>query len=144
MIFLTLEQISSSEYFTAIENIAKINTPLLDQELETLPSAYAYYAGLLAISKEKCDLLSLDLAKIEANARMEERATLLKRGNKITEKLLDSLVLANDTYNEKRKEMILEETRYNLIKNILTTLSYKKDMLIQLSVNTRQEKTLYT
>lgn len=143
-VFLTLEEVETSTYKKAISWLSKIDPCEIEEALAQLPAIYGYYAGLLADAKEAISILTLKLEKLEAQVRRKNRIDLKTKGSKITEKILDAETYLDVDFLELKTDIIKSETKYNLVRNILTTLEYKKDMLIQLSVNARQEKKMFT
>ena len=141
---LTLEDIHKDNLKKIIIQIAAIDDDGLEVALRMLPSIYGYLACLLSEAKEKMDLAEVELEQQEAQLRKEIRETMKKQGAKITEKTLDAEVICSADYIQKRVDFIEATTKYNTMRNLLTTIEYKKDMVIQISANTRNEKKLYT
>ena len=141
---LTLEDICKDNLKKIIIQIAAIDDDGLEVALRMLPSIYGYLACLLSEAKEKMDLAEVELEQQEAQLRKEIRETMKKQGAKITEKTLDAEVICSADYIQKRVDFIEATTKYNTMRNLLTTIEYKKDMVIQISANTRNEKKLYT
>lgn len=141
---LTLDDIHKDNLKKIIAQIAAIDDSGLEVALSLLPSIYGYLACLLSEAKEKMDLAEVELEQQEARLRKEIRETMKKQGAKITEKTLDAEVICSADYIEKRVDFIEATTKYNTMRNLLTTIEYKKDMVIQISANTRNEKKLYT
>lgn len=141
---LTLDDIHKDNLKKIITQIAAIDDSGLEVALSLLPSVYGYLACLLSEAKEKMDLAEVELEQQEARLRKEIRETMKKQGAKITEKTLDAEVICSADYIEKRVDFIEATTKYNTMRNLLTTIEYKKDMVIQISANTRNEKKLYT
>lgn len=142
--FLLLEEIDSKNYRKLIAEISTINPGNVDDHLATLPAIYGYYAGLLAEAKEEMETINLNIEQVEAEVRRKTRMALKTQGSKITEKILDAETYVDQSYVFLKADLIRATTKFNLVRNILTTLEYKKDMLIQLSVNARQEKKMFT
>lgn len=141
---LTLDDVHKDNLKKIITQIAAIDDSGLEVALSLLPSIYGYLACLLSEAKEKMDLAEVELEQREAQLRKEIRETMKKQGAKITEKTLDAEVICSSEYIVKRVEFIEATSKYNTMRNLLTTIEYKKDMVIQISANTRNEKKLYT
>ena len=141
---LTLDDIHKDNLKRIIAQIAAIDDSGLEVALSLLPSVYGYLACLLSEAKEKMDLAEVELEQQEARLRKDIRESMKKQGAKITEKTLDAEVICSAEYIEKRVDFIEATTKYNTMRNLLTTIEYKKDMVIQISANTRNEKKLYT
>jgi hypothetical protein len=141
---LTLDDVHKDNLKKIITQIAAIDDSGLEVALSLLPSIYGYLACLLSEAKEKMDLAEVELEQREAQLRKQIRETMKKQGAKITEKTLDAEVICSSEYIVKRVEFIEATSKYNTMRNLLTTIEYKKDMVIQISANTRNEKKLYT
>ena len=141
---LTLDDVHKDNLKNIISHIAAVDEVGLEVALSMLPSIYGYLACLLSESKEKMDLAEVELEQQEARLRKDIRESMKKQGAKITEKTLDAEVVCSAEYIEKRVDFIEATTKYNTMRNLLTTIEYKKDMVIQISANTRNEKKLYT
>jgi len=141
---LTLDDIHKDNLKRIIAQIAAIDDSGLEVALSLLPSVYGYLACLLSEAKERMDLAEVELEQQEARLRKDIRESMKKQGAKITEKTLDAEVICSAEYIEKRVDFIEATTKYNTMRNLLTTIEYKKDMVIQISANTRNEKKLYT
>jgi len=141
---LTLDDIRKDNLKNIISHIAAVDDSGLEVALSLLPPIYGYLACLLSEAKEKMDLAELELEEKEARLRKDIRESMKKQGAKITEKTLDAEVICSAEYIERKVEFIEATTKYNTMRNLLTTIEYKKDMVIQISANTRNEKKLYT
>jgi hypothetical protein len=141
---LTLDDINKENMKNIIAALVALDDSGIDYTLNKLPAIYGYIAMLMAEAKHNMDLAEVELEQQEAQLRKEIRENMKKQGAKITEKTLDAEVIVAPGYIVKRVEALDATTKYNLVRNLLTTIEYKKDMAIQISANTRNEKKLYS
>ena len=141
---LTLDDINKDNMKNIIAALVALDDSGVDHTLNNLPAIYGYIAMLMAEAKHNMDLAEVELEQQEARLRKEIRENMKKQGAKITEKTLDAEVIVAPGYIVKRVEVLEATTKYNLVRNLLTTIEYKKDMAIQISANTRNEKKLYS
>ena len=141
---LTLDDIKKENMKNIIAALVALDNSGLDYTLNQLPAIYGYVAMMLAEAKHNMDLAEVELEQQEAQLRKEIRENMKKQGAKITEKTLDAEVILAPGYIVKRVEYLDATTKFNLVKNLLTTIEYKKDMVVQISANTRNEKKLYS
>jgi len=104
-----------------------------------IPTVYAYYYGIMIRIKRLLDDAEDGFEEFKAAARTEKRAEGAKLTAVAGEDYVNSLEGSQGFTNDIRH---LRET-YGYAKGICNTLDMKKDMLVQLSANSRQESKLY-
>ena len=109
-------------------NLSRIDKSSMEDELVELPTVYSYYHGLMIRSKTLCDKMAEKIEVAKSNTRHENRQTV--NCNVKIQILVQALI--------SRKEI------YSLLKSVCDAIMMKKDMLIQLSANQRQETKLYS
>jgi hypothetical protein len=128
------------DYIEISDSIVKFDKNNINGELERQASIYSYYVGLLGTAKNDMDKAGLKLVQFMAETRKEQKENA---SGKYTAKDLDDYVMAHPDY------FLLVETandaqfKYSLIKGLVQSLDQKKDMLVQLSANSRAETNLY-
>jgi hypothetical protein len=130
-----------SDYVDLSNKITTITQHTLSQDLETHASVYAYYAGVMNKLKKSLDLAESTLEKLNADIRLRYHR---ESKSKLTEKMLEAHVVSNDDYNKLKQDIIDLEYKYNLFKSLCHSLEHRKDMLVQLSSNKRNETKLYS
>lgn len=140
---LSLKDITVDTYPTITRDITKIDLNTLDDELGNQASLYSWYHGLLAICKSKVRKVETDIEIFESMVRNDEYTRRLEEGQKVTEKIMESFVKSRPEYREMLESKREWETKYDLLKGIVTSLTHKRDTLIQLSSNARAEKNIY-
>jgi hypothetical protein len=119
----SLRDITEETYPNIARQITKIDPANIDDELQKQASLYSWYYGILALCKKKVREAESNLEIFESLARNDEYNRRMEEGLKATK--------------------IELETKYDLLKGIVTGLSHKKDTLIQMSSNSRAEKNIY-
>ena len=139
----SLDDITEERYPEIAMQITKLNYKQIDDELERQASLYSWYHGLLALCKSKVRKVEADIEIFESMLRNDEYTRRLEEGQKITEKIMESYVKSRPEYKEMLDSKRVLETKYDLLKGIVTSLTHKRDTLIQLSSNARAEKNIY-
>jgi len=111
----------------------------VEKELEDLPVQYSYYQGILVLAKRLLDEASRKLEQYKAGVRNQKREEGVKLTAAAGEDLVNSLPGAVELHN---KVLDCQET-YGYAKGICNAFEVKRDMLVQLSVNNRQEARIY-
>lgn len=120
--------------------LTRINRADLDSEMEELPAIYSYYHGLMIRSKSLYDEATNALEETAAEIRHEQR----KSGVKITAIAGEDLVKCHPDVKDLNTLLTQRKEVYSLLKSLCDALNIKKDMLVQLSANQRQETKLYS
>tara|TARA_R100001086_G_scaffold248930_1_gene187061 strand:+ start:417 stop:851 length:435 start_codon:yes stop_codon:yes gene_type:complete len=130
------------ENFASIgKELSKINADNLTQELVQHPMIFQQYMSLISLSKKELDQASSSLNLISSRLRKEHKQ--FAQLKKLTAKDLDDLVFTDDEYIEADKKVIEATHKYLTIKGMVSALEHKKDILVQLSANSRSETKLY-
>ncbi len=139
-----LDGITEEGYLKLVNQITHLDPNKIDEELQKQASLYSWYHGLLALCKKKVREAESNLEVFESLARNDEYNRRMEEGLKATEKIMESYIKALSEYRELVNTKIQLETKYDLLKGIVTSLSHKKDSLIQMSSNARAEKNIYS
>tara|TARA_R110002094_G_scaffold107519_2_gene105800 strand:+ start:1341 stop:1781 length:441 start_codon:yes stop_codon:yes gene_type:complete len=129
-----------ADYQNMSAKLSRINKLNVEDELATLPTVYSYYHGLMIRAKTLQDELSGHLEACESALRKNARDT----GPKLTAAAAEDLVNCDKDIQDLKRLLIARKEIYLLLKSVCDAISYKKDMLIQLSSNQRQETKLYS
>tara|TARA_R110000851_G_scaffold229758_1_gene382459 strand:+ start:18001 stop:18441 length:441 start_codon:yes stop_codon:yes gene_type:complete len=121
-------------------NLSRIDKSSMEDELVELPTVYSYYHGLMIRSKTLCDKMAEKIEVAKSNTRHENRQT----GVKVTAIAGEDLVNCNVKIQILVQALISRKEIYSLLKSVCDAIMMKKDMLIQLSANQRQETKLYS
>jgi hypothetical protein len=135
------ENITQESYERTIENIGRVarDPNEVADQLREISALYGYYYGIMIKAKRLLDNAEDTLENYKASARTNKRGEGVKLTAVAAEDYVQSLELTGELNNEVRR---LKEG-YGYAKGICSTLEMKKDMLVQLSANSRQESKLY-
>ena len=135
------ENITQESYEKTIENIGRVarDPNEVADQLREISALYGYYYGIMIKAKRLLDNAEDALENYKASARTSKRGEGVKLTAVAAEDYVQSLELTGELNNEVRR---LKEG-YGYAKGICSTLEMKKDMLVQLSANSRQESKLY-
>lgn len=116
-----------------------INPHNLVDELYLQPQKYVYYTALL--EKVRSYLEGANLALDVEHARLYEPARdhLFKAtGRNPTKDQIESYILNQETYLDKREQVIILESTVKNLQYVVRAFEQRKDMLIQLSTHERK------
>lgn len=136
----TLENLDIELYQSVVSILSRINREDIDDELTNVPVIFSYYYGLLVRSKRNLDDAKTLLEHWKAKIGVDSRSSADK---KLTAKNLEDIIMSNDETSALTKDIDHKEEIYSYMKGICSTLEQRKDMLVQLSANKRQETKLY-
>ena len=118
--------------------VARDPNDVADQ-LSEISALYGYYYGIMIKAKRLLDNAEGALENYKASARTDKRS----EGVKLTAIAAEDYVQSLELTGELNKEVLRLKEGYGYAKGICNTLEMKKDMLVQLSANSRQESKLY-
>lgn len=123
-----------------LKNCLSIDPTAIDEEMVRQPAIFAYFCEQrrLAEQETKQRKLALDvrIAHVERQIRLEAQA----RGEKLTERGIEVQVTLDESVNSLRLEIIRHEANLSKFDAIIKALAQKKDLLIALASNQRQER----
>jgi len=133
-------KLSKETFNTVCAKIMKISTHPgeIEEQLSEIPALYSYYYGIMIRAKRILDYAEDDLEKHKALSRTEKRKEVKLTaiaGEDFVNSLPETVALNNEVFR-------LREV-YGYAKGICGSLEMKKEMLVQLSANSRQESKLY-
>ena len=131
------------ENFSLIgKELSRIDRDNLNGALLEHPVIFQQYMSLLALSKKELDEANGKLNLISYRLRKECRETNLHK--KLTAKDLDALIGTDEEFLEAERTVNEESLKYLTVKGMVSALEHKKDVLVQLSANSRTETKLYS
>ena len=134
-----LDTLNFEKYEAVVRDLAKLDEDQLTTELSTFPSEYSYYYGLAVAAKYRSGRATARYEEARSKYLSEQRSSRTK----LTVAAGEDLVNSNEDLVNHRKVVDEKELIYSYLKGICNTLDHKKDMLVQLSSNKRQETKLY-
>jgi len=131
------------EYLNLAKNYLTVDEDSMDLAIKRHPSVFAFFGSVLSHAKKESDKLSTKLEMLEAKHMEMRRAELTGQGTKATQGALQAYVLTITELMVLREELTEAQHKYNLARNMLTSLDHQKDMLVQMSANKRAEMKLH-
>jgi hypothetical protein len=131
-----------STYKDISDSLLQVDDTNLEQEMLTHPSTYSYYHALMSYAKDRVSEAERGLMRVDASIR-NTIGNVSITGHKKTVKDIDATVFSSPEYVEAAKELSDANFKYELFKGLVRALEHKKDMMVQVSVNKREEVKLY-
>lgn len=133
---------SVKAYFNpvAFKEDISINMVDLDNAFIQQAAQFAHYAMQMAKANEQVDNFKLLLDVKEAQLNTEYRNSLAIGGVKVTELMLCSAVTADPRYIRVHKAYNEAKTVFEMLKAATEAFRQRRDMLIQVGTNDRQER----
>ena len=129
-------------YMDITKKYIAISEHNFEEAMGTHPSTFAFFAGVMAYAKKEVDRANLLFETREAESREARREELLQKGQKATDRALDAYLKTQPELQTLQKGISSKAHKYNLSKNIVSSLDHQKDIIIQLSANKRAEAKL--
>ena len=129
----------SDRYLPLVKKYVEVDESDINKTMSEHSALFAFFGAVLAHAKRVQDSTSTRLEMNEAKHKELRRIELHEKGQKVTESHLNSFVLVVPELIELREELLEAQQKYNLAKNILSSMDHQKDMLVQLSANRRAE-----
>ena len=138
---LNPENITQETYESVIKDVGQVarDPNEVANQLREISALYGYYYGIMIKAKRFLDSSEDALENYKASARTAKRS----EGVKLTAVAAEDYVQSLDVTRELIEEVRRLKESYGYAKGICSTLEMKKDMLVQLSANSRQESKLY-
>tara|TARA_R110000782_G_scaffold184388_2_gene274723 strand:+ start:90811 stop:91251 length:441 start_codon:yes stop_codon:yes gene_type:complete len=130
-----LDDLTQVLYQEANEEITKVVENCIETEMVNFPAYYYYYYGLMVTSKYRFQRSQTEYEEAKSEFLNSKRAGSIKLSVAAGEDLAN----AQSSLRELHKLATNRELIYAFMKGICNTLEHKKDMLVQLSANKRQE-----
>lgn len=138
--FTNLLDLDIQQYHEIVADLSKIDRERIEDELDTLSGIYGYYYGLMVRANRLLD----GAIQARDSYRSSRKNELRKLPSKNTVESLNDQLNADSDAKQLDIEVADIEEIYGLVKGICSTLENKKDMLVQLSANKRQEIKLHS
>jgi hypothetical protein len=111
----------------------------LNENMTQQAGLRAFYGVQAAMAEEQHSKLKQRLELTEASLSDYYRRSFLTTGEKVTEKMIESAVRADDKYQKVKSLVIEAESIVNQNKAIVAAMGDRKDMLVQLGADRRNE-----
>ena len=136
----SLEDFTWDNYKDISDALMEYNEHQIDDEMMRQASVYSYYHGLMCAAKKKMNECNLNITHFASDLRKTTKASSTV---KLTAKDLDDIVYSDNTYSALQNSTDEASFKYELLKGLVRALEHKKDMIIQVSANKREETKLY-
>lgn len=130
------------QYHVDVEQFRRdtqITEATLDACMIEQNSLRAYYGAQMAYAEAQLARLKMRADIIEAQLNDRHRKALLATGEKVTEKLIESAVRLDPAWIKIQNLVIEAETIHAINKALVASLADRRDMLIQIGANRREE-----
>lgn len=130
------------KYLPAKEEMIEARTVNPDQLEQLMPKQVADFAVAsyrLSLAHKQTQMIDLELETLQARLYRMYRNKIIEKGDKPTEKLIDSYIKANEKYIELSQKLFDAETIESINKGIVSALVQRKDIIVQMAVNRREE-----
>ena len=135
----TIYDTIEDKYIDITKSYLEISDHNMDGALERHTGVFAFFWAVLAHAKRQLDRKEIELEFFMSQSMEKRRQELSERGTKVTESALNNYIKSVPTIKEKKEEVSVAQHKYNLAKNIVSSLDHQKDMLVQMSANKRAE-----
>jgi|DEB0MinimDraft_3_1074331.scaffolds.fasta_scaffold01391_6 hypothetical protein len=130
------------KYQQYVKAYTSLDSNSVDSLLEKLPTHHAFFGGVYAYARSLYDQSVAAVERVEAELKIKFRNQLLTEGKKATVDATTSEVLASPEFQSVKAASEKAQYKMLLAKNLLNSLEYARDMLIQISANRRNESKL--
>lgn len=117
----------------------RIDEDNLSKEFAEQASLYGYFSVLMAKAEHEAAVMEFGKDQEYAIADTSLRDEMTEAGEKYTEGLIRSLVLADEEYGKKAMSAIDSQFDYKLLKAIVSALQQRAEMLVSLGAHVRHE-----
>ena len=131
-------------YLKLADSLLEINKFSVNDEMLKHSRIHSYYCGLLEHATAKVKEYEVEMEKYEVDLKNDARDAIIKAGARATVAAVDDYV--GRDHNLYTMKLNLEEKRYKqgLLKSLVQSMSHRKDLLVQLSANSRAETRMIT
>ena len=130
-------------YLKFAKDYLTVSDQNMDVCLQKHTSIYAFFGAVLAHAKDVLNDTEAEFDYQEAIFREARRKDLQEKGMKATDRALDAYLKTVDALRQQAKYVREAQHKYNLAKNLVSSLDHQKDMLVQMSANKRAEIKLH-
>ena len=129
-------------YMEITNKYISINESNFQDKMVRHPAMFAFFGGVLAYAKKEVERVGYLFETREAELREARREELTSSGKKVTDRALDAYLRTVPELQTLKQGVTRKSYKFNLSKNILSSLEHQKDIIIQLSANRRAEAKL--
>ena len=138
------EDLDMDLYLTLADSLLNIDKFSVNDEILKHSRLYSYYAGLMEYASYQVKQSEQDLEKYQADLKNDARDAIIKAGARATVAAVEDYVGRDEGLDTMKRSV--EEKRYKqgLLKSLVQSMQHRKDLLVQLSANSRAETRMIT
>ena len=138
------DELDMDLYLKLADSLLSIDKFSVNDEILKHSRIYSYYCGLLEFATRNVKDYEVDMEKHEVDLKNDARDAIIQAGARATVAAVEDYVGRDSTLHTMKKN--LEEKRYKqgLLKSLVQSMSHRKDLLVQLSANSRAETRMIT
>lgn len=129
--FLDMDKLDSDLNFTATN---------ISMAMTRQAALFAHYSNLAAQATYQADRAKQQVKLVEANLDQMFRDSLMTAGTKFTEKVIETMIAKDSTYQDAQTRAHEAKAIASMVEAAADSFRHKKDMLIQMGADLRQEK----
>jgi len=139
-----LDSLDLEKYLDIAKELSIIDERDINRELNKHSIDYSYYNGLLIFQKAKLEKLERTFEILKSTLKHDKSLEGKSKGAKYTASFLDDFANQDPNVSEMSLSIVREQEVYGYLKSMCSVLQHKKDMLVQVSANTRSEIKQYS
>lgn len=116
-----------------------INPVDLDNGMLSQASLFARYAYKSAQAQSHAEKMKASFEILESALDGEHRSLLADGGGKVTEAMIRQAIVSDGRWGKAQAKLIEARTTASFSKDVLEAFKQKRDMLVQLGINSREE-----
>lgn len=133
------EQLDWDLYVQLADGLCKVDRHDIEEELVSFPRVFSYYSGLYEYARQDVAKWEARLEKMTAELKREAADQLKSAGTRPTvDAVMTRVNVSEDLYIFK-EDLEVRKGRLGLLKSLVSGMQSKKDMLVQISANSRAE-----
>lgn len=137
--FISSFQIGDVTYESNLAEDLKINKGNLQDAFETHAERFAFYTTAYELALDYELRLSAEVDRLYAKCDEAARSQLAANGIKVTEKMVENVVITTPEYIEAQKLLFDAKKNAGLLKAAKDAMIARKDMLVSFGANIRAE-----
>jgi len=131
----------NKDYAVNTDAELKIDKNDINEELMKQPSKIAWFSVLYALAIEKRDGIKNDLEFVEAELDKAVRSNPTSYGiDKMTEGSIAAASHSDELWIKTKTDLIAANRDVNILSGVVNAFDHRKDMLVTLCANMRQER----
>ena len=136
---LVLQVTLDKPYTLHLDDDLGIDRANINNELAGQPAQFAWYATLYEMARNKSNLLKQKIDEFAAKLDQSIRAANAAAGAKTTEGGISAMIASDETMSKLQKQFVDSKREEGLLYVAKEAFEQRKDMLISIASNMRQE-----